>query len=190
MRISRRLMGCLRGKMPDAVKENGVRKLEEEKKKKEEELKRIMREIEEKSNQIKKERNEEMEEMLKEIELPSQEERSMEDIVGSTTTEEEEVAVEDELEAATYKAQEEYSSGNEEDSYNTSLNTMQDVYDTVKSLYSASENQDISANELNAIRDLEEKLTTAQNAYIPSEQAVKLLHTSKSMLEKIRRYNL
>jgi hypothetical protein len=113
----------------------------------------------------------------------------MEDIVGSTTTEEEEVAVEDELEAATYKAQEEYSSGNEEDSYNTSLNTMQDVYDTVKSLYSASENQDISANELNAIRDLEEKLTTAQNAYIPSEQAVKLLHTSKSMLEKIRRYN-
>jgi hypothetical protein len=43
---------------------------------------------------------------------------------------------------------------------------------------------------LNAIRDLEEKLTTAQNAYIPSEQAVKLLHTSKSMLEKIRRYNM
>ncbi len=175
--------------MPDTIKENGIKKLEEEKKKKEEELKRIMKEIEEKNNQIKKEREEEMEEMLKEIELPSQEERSIEDIVGSTMTKEEEASAEEDLEIASYQAQQEYSSAKEDNPYNTSLNTMQDVYNTVKSLYSASENQDISANDLDAIRELEEKLTMAQNAYIPSQRAVNLLHTSKSMLEKIRRYN-
>lgn len=166
------------------LREDVIKKLEEERKKKEEELKNILKEIEEKSNQLKKEK--EIEEMIKEMELQRKENSEDE----SLDEEAEEKKIEEELTLNYDRPLTNLYKSNEENSlYNISLTTMQNVYETAKSLSQASREGKLSENELNVISNLEETLEGTNQNYIPSERAVMLLKTSKSILNEIRKYN-
>lgn len=170
------------------LREDVIKKLEEERKQKEEELQKILKEIEEKSNQLKKEK--EIEEMIKEMELHNREENSEGESLDEGESEEKK-KIEEEL-TLNYESRplaNLYKSNEENSLYNLSLTTMQNVYETAKSLSQASREGNLSENELNVISTLEEKLEGTNQNYIPSERAVMLLQTSKSILNEIRKYN-
>ncbi|MDI3473709.1 MAG: hypothetical protein PWR30_32 [Candidatus Woesearchaeota archaeon] len=167
------------------LREDVIKKLEEERKQKEEELKKILNEIEEKSNQLKKEK--EIEEMIKELESRNRAERKEEN--SDEIEQEDKRNIEEEL-TLTYESTQLYKPKEEENNlYSISLNTMQNVYETTKSLSQLSREGKLSENELDVILNLEEALEGTNPNYIPSEKAVMLLQTSKSLLNEIRKYN-
>ena len=178
--------------MADPIQEEAIRKLEEIKKNKEEELKKILEEIRKKSEEIKKLRNEEIKTRLEE-ELSKSAPKLEETIENESAGKDDnnsnaQSSNQDEAEMLYSSANQ--NSANTENTYSTSLSVMGDLYETVKDLYSASWENNLSAEEISRIDELQDKISSAENAYIPSKRALDILETSKSLLDKIKKYNV
>ena len=179
--------------MADPIQEEAIRKLEEIKKNKEEELKKILEEIRKKSEEIKKLRNEEIKTRLEEElskSAPKLEETIENESAGKDDDNNSNAQSSNQDEAEMLYSSANQNSANTENTYSTSLSVMGDLYETVKDLYSASWENNLSAEEISRIDELQDKISSAENAYIPSKRALDILETSKSLLDKIKKYNV